>query len=191
MYYLTSRISDFAENFYSDILNNLDVATKEYILKKKKTEAQKTSLLALYLLKNGLSEFYGIGSYKILRTEKGKPYLEDNKVYFSISHTKGIAAVAFSEHPIGIDIEYTRKYSAVAERMFDDIERKYALQSDLNFTKIWTLKEAAVKATGQGIADAKNISFRLSPEKITASIPDAEMFQTVNNGLVISICEIK
>lgn len=191
MYYLTSRISDFAENFYSDILNNLDVATKEYILKKKKTEAQKTSLLALYLLKNGLSEFYGIGSCKILRTEKGKPYLEDNKVYFSISHTKGIAAVAFSEHPIGIDIEYTRKYSAVAERMFDDIERKYALQSDLNFTKIWTLKEAAVKATGQGIADAKNISFRLSPEKITASIPDAEMFQTVNNGLVISICEIK
>ncbi len=191
MYYLISNISDFHQPFYSDILENLDVKTKEYILKKKRLNDRNASLLALYLVDKGLSDFYGIKDYKILRTEKGKPYLEGNKVYFSISHTKGTAAVAFADNPVGIDIEYTRKYSAAAERMFDDTERKYALESDSNFTKIWTLKEAAVKATGKGIADAKNISFRLFHEKITSSIPDAEIFQTVNNGLVISICEIK
>ena len=191
MKYLIAKTLDFSEEFYSGFLKSLDADTNKYILSKKKQEAQKTSLLALYLLKKGLSQFYGINDYKILRSKKGKPYLKDNEVYFSISHTKDTAAVAFSEKPVGIDVEYLRGYSSAAKRFFNGDENQYALQSDLNFTKIWTLKEAAVKATGQGMIQAKNINFKFFNDKIITDLPNAKIFQEVKDGLIISICEIE
>lgn len=37
--------------------------------------------------------------------ENGKPYLEKNEIYFSVSHTDGLAVVAVSDFQVGVDIE--------------------------------------------------------------------------------------
>ena len=95
--------------------------------------------------------------------EKGKPYfLYNENLHFSISHTKSHIAIALHNKPIGIDIENTRKCNlSLAKRFFHSEEYNYLSslpkeEQDEAFTKIWTLKEAFVKCTGEGIAGGFN-----------------------------------
>ena len=81
--------------------------------------------------------------------EHGKPYWE-NGPYFSISHCKQGIAVALDEQPIGIDIEGIRHADAdLIERTMNEEER--VGMDDRKFTRLWTQKEAIVKAQGVGI----------------------------------------
>lgn len=95
-----------------------------------------------------------------LYNEHGKPYLE-NGPHFSISHCKEGIAVAVSEKPIGIDIESIRKADReLVTRVMN--EREQALikaQTDplREFTRIWTQKEAIVKAQGVGITSFEQL----------------------------------
>lgn len=81
--------------------------------------------------------------------EHGKPYLEGGP-YFSISHCKAGIAVAIDDAPIGIDIETIRHaHEDLIERTMNAAER--AGMDDRKFTRLWTQKEAIVKAEGTGI----------------------------------------
>ena len=89
--------------------------------------------------------------------EHGKPYLE-NGPYFSISHCKEGIAVAIDEHPIGIDIEGIRHADEDLIRRVMNEEEQLAISglevsglADRAFTRLWTQKEAIVKAEGVGI----------------------------------------
>lgn len=95
--------------------------------------------------------------------EKGKPYfLYNDTLHFSISHTNSHIAIALHDKEIGIDIENTRKCNLnLAKRYFHQEEYNYLSslpqeEQDEAFTKIWTLKEAYLKCTGQGIAGGFN-----------------------------------
>ena len=80
----------------------------------------------------------------------GKPYFPDLDIYFSISHSHGICAVAVSDHPVGVDVEIIKAaYSPhLIERSLSEQE-KTGFDSD--FTRIWCRKEAVAKMTGKGI----------------------------------------
>lgn len=81
--------------------------------------------------------------------EHGKPYLEGGP-YFSISHCKAGVAVAIDDAPIGIDIETIRHANEdLVERTMNEQER--VGMDDRTFTRLWTQKEAIVKAEGTGI----------------------------------------
>lgn len=92
----------------------------------------------------------------ISKTSNGKPYLSDNSLYFSISHCDGMAVCALSETPVGIDCESIRRTgTAVMKRCYSAGETQYVLtsaDSDIMFSRLWTLKECYVKMTGDGIA---------------------------------------
>ncbi|MBO5844950.1 MAG: 4'-phosphopantetheinyl transferase superfamily protein, partial [Bacteroidales bacterium] len=70
--------------------------------------------------------------------------------------------IALHDKEIGIDIENTRKCNLnLAKRYFHQEEYIYLSslpkeEQDEAFTKIWTLKEAFVKCTGEGIAGGFN-----------------------------------
>ena len=94
--------------------------------------------------------------------ENGKPYFE-NGPYFSISHCKEAIAVAVCDEPVGIDIESIRHADdSLIERVMSEDERSLirakrpkangeCLEADRLFTRLWTQKEAIVKAQGTGI----------------------------------------
>ena len=89
--------------------------------------------------------------------EHGKPYLEGGP-YFSISHCKAGIAVAIDDAPIGIDIESIRHaHEDLVERTMNEKEKskvesqKSKEGRDRMFTRLWTQKEAIVKAEGTGI----------------------------------------
>lgn len=76
----------------------------------------------------------------------------------SLSHSNGIVACATNlQGEVGLDIEPLQRrlnWQKVVQRWFSPIEQEWLLaQNDaLEFLKVWTLKEAWLKATGRGIA---------------------------------------
>lgn len=93
-------------------------------------------------------------------TEKGKLFLPDSNVLFNLAHSKNRAIYAFNlDYDIGIDIEHIRPLSdldSIAKRVFSHIELDHLAEIDgdekLNaFFKLWTRKEATIKASGEGL----------------------------------------
>lgn len=98
--------------------------------------------------------------------EHGKPFLEQGP-FFSISHCKEGIAVAIDDQPIGIDIEGIRKADKdLIERVMNEEEIKLIAnanaESARTFTRLWTQKEAIVKAQGVGIYSFEQIQHILS-----------------------------
>lgn len=131
--------------------------------------------------------------------EYGKPSLAEHpEIRFNLTHSDGIAACIVSGHECGIDAEPVKKYRPnVVRRAFSEEEKAAldALASDeeraMLFTRIWTLKEAYVKALGIGISFPLNtVSFSFADGRITASVEDFEFRQYIVDGgkAVVSVC---
>ena len=71
--------------------------------------------------------------------------------YFSISHCKEAIAVAVDEQPIGIDIEHIHRLDPELIQRTMNIQEQEQIQDARDFTRLWTQKEAVVKAQGVGI----------------------------------------
>lgn len=103
-----------------------------------------------------------------IRDERGKPWLDPRRhgaiakrLHFSISHARGLVAVAIGWSRIGIDVEAVRAFSdlmQVAEMQFAHEMRRNLVMVGTDaervelFFRFWTLGEAFIKATGEGIA---------------------------------------
>jgi len=95
----------------------------------------------------------------IVTHAQGKPGLMNKELEFNMSHTRGVALYAISLNPVGIDIELLGRDVAVeeiAERFFarSEYEALVALpeaQRQKAFYQCWTLKEAFIKALGEGL----------------------------------------
>ena len=111
--------------------------------------------------------------YEIAYNSQGKPYfLSNREIFFNISHSSNYVACVIGDRPVGIDIEKARKgRQNLAKRFFDISEAEWIKEcdSDQRFFRIWTLKEAYGKATGQGVLDILDkIVYRLEKEKMKA-----------------------
>ncbi len=111
----------------------------------------------------------GAEDAKIIKGEHGKPYLEGNPFFLSISHCKGLVISAVSDEEIGADCELIRPHDLrILERVADENEKSRIIDSDSQmneFFRLWTMKEAYVKMLGVGIGcDLKSID--TSGEKI-------------------------
>ena len=76
----------------------------------------------------------------------------------SLSHSHGLSACATrASSPIGLDLEPCQRHpqwQKVARRWFTAVEQEWLFREDdpNAFLKVWTMKEAWLKATGRGIA---------------------------------------
>ena len=135
-----------------------------------------------WLLRKVLACYVGLApeAVEFLRTDKGKPYLPQSDIQFSLSHSGDWALLAVGKiELIGVDIEEvraTRDLYGIAESYYHphEVAQLQALngvaQSDY-FYRLWTLKEAFFKATGTGIsAGLEKIAFELADDKISAQI---------------------
>ena len=112
--------------------------------------------------------------------EHGKPYIEKGP-YFSISHCKEGIAVAIDDEPIGIDIEGIRHADEeLIARTMNETELQL-IHSDRDFTRLWTQKEAVVKAQGTGIESFEQLQ-NLLPE-----VQDLEISTIEKENYIYSI----
>jgi phosphopantetheinyl transferase len=97
----------------------------------------------------------------ILIAPRGKPYFESSNLHFSISHTKKHAFCVLSPQPVGIDAEEKDRkvYLRLADKILSPSERaRYEAAHDKSqaLLRLWVLKEAAVKLTGEGLQGYPN-----------------------------------
>lgn len=143
------RMEQCTEAEVQRMLPLVSAQRREQALRYKHTFGKFCCLKSWLMLYEGLVDegISGLGDF--LYNEHGKPYWE-NGPYFSISHCQQGIAVALDEQPIGIDIEAIRHADAdLIERTMNEEER--VGMDDRKFTRLWTQKEAIVKAQGVGI----------------------------------------
>jgi 4'-phosphopantetheinyl transferase len=87
----------------------------------------------------------------------GKPQIEGPR--FNISHSGGLALIALGQAEVGVDVELPRRRRTddIARRFFSpgEKERLFALDDEPRyeaFFRLWTCKEAFLKATGEGLS---------------------------------------
>ena len=97
--------------------------------------------------------------------DSGKPYIDGTEI--SISHSGSFAAAAFSDKPVGIDIQTVSEVKErVMKRCFSPEEIKRVNNSlcpKKTFTEIWTVKEANYKLSGN-YKEASEHKFTLETE---------------------------
>ena len=153
------------------------------------------------LLSRALKEFgtaYILGETPLVFGEHGKPSLSERpEVHFNISHADGIAAAVVSENECGIDCERVRAYDPrVMKRVCTEAEQA-AISSapederDLLFFRLWTLKEAYVKALGKGLSfPLRKAEFAFDGDKILTELSCAFTQYVINNEFAVAVCEL-
>ena len=108
-----------------------------------------------------LEELYGAPLPEVRRTDRGKPYFPEGKFHFSISHTKRHAFCALGSAPLGLDAEEADREirPALAEKNLSEQEMlqfRTAGDPRTALLKLWVLKEAEAKRTGEGLRGYPN-----------------------------------
>ncbi|MFQ5565782.1 MAG: 4'-phosphopantetheinyl transferase family protein [Paracoccaceae bacterium] len=102
----------------------------------------------------------------------GKPRLAEPAadVAFNLSYGDGMVAIAFARRPVGVDLEAVRDnlaFSEIGGRFFQPDELRYlnsGRDSDAGsgvrdrFFRLWTRKEAVLKALGVGLSGLGEVS---------------------------------
>ncbi len=177
------------------VMNMLMISIKDMDKKELHTHAHR--LLRECLRPLGID--YGEDT-PVIKGKMGKPSLADRPdIHYNLSHANGIAACIVSEQECGIDCENVREHRPnVMKRAFSANERQMvenasAEERDLLFFRLWTLKEAYVKALGTGISypmDKAEFSFRGG--EIVTNIKDCRFRQYIISGgkYVVAVCEL-
>jgi len=139
---LNKLLKRLPTNFYDKIIN---------------ISNEKQRLLSLggrILLYNAIKEGY-ISGEELIYKENQKPYINNSKKFFNITHSNSIVSLIVSEDEVGIDVERIKKANLkVATRFFCKNEIDFIDSSrDKNdaFFTLWVRKESLLKAVGVGI----------------------------------------
>ena len=76
------------------------------------------------------------------------------EVWWSATSSAGLAALAIVPRRVGLDLEKRAerpRREAIARRFYSERERRAVAGSATRFLEFWTLKEAYLKALGQGL----------------------------------------
>jgi 4'-phosphopantetheinyl transferase len=132
----------------------------------RRPEIRLRQLLAHAAVRSVLAERSGLEplALRFSTGPHGKPLLALNEgaLHFNLSHSGELALIAVSASvEVGVDVEHIRPIhdvSRLAERFFTAAEASALAalpEADRNtaFFRMWTRKEALLKATGQGIAN--------------------------------------
>lgn len=151
------------------------------------------------LLRNLLAKLLGCVPAEICYQQyaKGKPYLDNRKLEFNVSHSGAWLAVAVSQHAVGIDVEQfpsrPRPWLKLAERFFTATETSWLHEQPESeqaqqFIRMWTQKEAALKAIGCGLSQhLQALDLQAGRQQISADDLWLETSQPVD-GLYCSVC---
>jgi len=146
-----SRVSPDAEAY------ELSAYRREKLRMLRPPEARKLSIGAELLLHQALGDCAPEIAWPPQFTvgECGKPEWNMEGLFFNLSHSGSVAACVLSDQPVGLDVqEPCICRDALARRFFSREEQFFLSASadkDRDFCRIWTRKEAYVKALGTGI----------------------------------------
>lgn len=145
----------------AELLTGLNAAEKDECASFHHPARLRSFALSRRLLRHTLTSRLHLeeASIRLERAGNGRLQLASPKHWhISLSHAAGLVAVIVAAAPCGVDIEWTREINSerIAMRYFSAPERAWLRQHPEthleDFFRLWTLKEAGVKALGVGLA---------------------------------------
>ncbi len=149
---------------------------------------KKQFLISRALLRSVIGQYLNQHPESLIfaRNAYGKPRIasfeQSLPISFNLSHTNDLSVLAVSlDNDLGVDVEYlTRKVDILklAERFFSKQEYSELATLDVKkfderFFKLWTLKEAYIKACGMGLAiPLRDFSFNFSNNEFGVSFDE-------------------
>jgi len=138
----------------------LSILSNNEKLQKKQSSAEARRILSHFENRN-------ISENDFLIEAGGRPYFADKDTDFNISHSGNAIAVSYIRNNnirVGCDIEKIKpriNISKIAKDKFSVSENNYlysdGIFSNINFIKLWTLKESYIKLRGLSVFDMANI----------------------------------
>lgn len=122
----------------SSLLNDAD---RNSINQVKMESRKKEAAASFYLKRKYVGDFY-LDKY-------GKP--QSDKIHFNISHTDGYIVIALSDKPVGVDIEVVKEMDNSIVKFISSEQEYDAIHNNVDAIKLWTNKEALLKAVGIGL----------------------------------------
>ncbi len=177
-----AKITNFTRADYTNMYSLLDCAIRARIDAKAKSDDQMRSLAGYILLFRGVKELYNKTDFVIRFNSNGKPLCDF--CYFNISHSNEYVVCAFSDRPIGVDIQKIVVISPRQKyRFFTARECFYVNQSEFDLSKryveIFTKKEAALKMRGLALGNAS---------KIDTFSNEFQFKTTFFNDFILTVC---
>lgn len=145
----------------AELLTGLNAAEQEACASFHHPARQRSFALSRRLLRHTLTSRLHLeeASIRLERADNGRLQLASPEHWhISLSHAAGLVAVIVAAAPCGVDIEWTREINSerIASRYFSAPERAWLQEHPAthleDFFRLWTLKEASVKALGVGLA---------------------------------------
>ena len=148
----------------SDLLLLNKILTKDeltYANRIKSNGQKNTWISCRTTLRLMLGSYFHINPIEIelKKNRFGRLFVANSNLFFNISHTDNSFLLGFNVGgKIGIDLEKLsgkEDLTSLIDYAFSSEEAGYCIESELHvrFLKIWTLKEAALKAAGVGLVD--------------------------------------
>ena len=149
MIYINDNIDAFDVEAALPLLSD---ERREQTLRFRFERGRKTCAAAYLLLCEGLQKEYGIAEKPLFSYgPHGKPALRDYPdIHFNLSHCRDAVVCAISNRPVGIDVESVSHYKESVARYTQIL---HADRPDVMFTRLWTMKEAVLKLSGEGLRD--------------------------------------
>lgn len=164
IYRVDTSIEQYDEHKIAECLSWFPQERVDNILKISHVQGRREKVAAYVLLVEMMREEGWLAQLPIFHyDENGKPRLANYPhLHFNISHCKKAVAVALHDAEVGIDVECRRAVSqALMERVCCPEELSLICSSsdtELEFIRLWTRKEALLKCMGQGIReDLRNV----------------------------------
>lgn len=151
----------------AELTVNLCPTEKARAARLKVQKARAQFIITRAVLRQLLANYLGIAPRALALTAgpRGKPALspdwQQKRIEFNVSHAADYALLALGlDHRLGVDIESVERrvdYRALANRFFSAAEQAAfkklpAGAACAAFYRVWSRKEAFLKATGQGLA---------------------------------------
>lgn len=129
------------------------------------------------------------GDYEIKRGVYGKPYIEGNPVFFSISHSGNEGVILVSDKACGVDLELVRprKYGSVYNRLTE--REKNEIRGELTpFLINWVAKESYIKYLGGTVATIGRLEYFGGKLYCDGKEADCEIEVKTTQNAVYAVC---
>ena len=188
-------MADFSDEQKLAAFKSLSHSQQKYIKNKPAKKAEQSicaRMVLAELLGDSPKEKEEI-LYRISLDENKRPHIAGKEdLFISLSHSDNAVAAAFSDLPIGIDIQKIQPVNQrLVERVLTEDERRFVFAGKNDeFFMLWTAKEAAIKTGTYTYSDVVKTSF-VSGNKII--LPDGFVLKQdkISNYLISVIESIK
>lgn len=173
MIYLFCGLDTLSEEWLQRGLLLLPPRRRDYVLRFGLAEARKQSMVGWLLLAYGMRKEYGMKKIPDFhRAASGKPFFPgENMPFFNLSHSGSFVCCGLDAEEIGLDIQKLTPARSSLVRRVCTKEELAAVKSDLDFVRIWAMKESAGKLTGEGITGSFRDILVLHPGIHTHAVP--------------------